>query len=129
MGAAAVGAVDAMARALSPTKPAAAAHQEKRPKGARGPYICTPCAMVKKELVLLKKHTCTVSDSDAGAAMAAARKRMPAVQGGHAFKIKDYLALPGVRRDTHWVPELKENPLLKLHLKWNKYICEKCAQS
>jgi hypothetical protein len=118
--------VNAVARALSPRKLQHAAPA--KAKGVKDRYLCTPCALVKKELVLRTVHTCKVTASEMNAAMALARSRMPAVQKGREFKLKEYLRLSGVRGDTHWGVEMKEHTLLK-SLKWDKCGCEKCRDA
>jgi hypothetical protein len=58
--------------------------------------------------------------------MDAAVSRMPGVQKGREFKLKEFLGLPGVRGETHWGKQMKEHPLLKLHLRWEQCCCSKC---
>jgi hypothetical protein len=130
---AAAAAAAAVARALSPKKPAAPSATAAPAKSDRSQgYICVPCALIKKELVLKKGHTCCCdSKSAAGAAAAAAAQaaaveRMPLCKNGRTFKLAEYLALSGVREKTHWGKAVKDNPLLAT-MRWTKCICEKCS--
>jgi hypothetical protein len=66
LGAAAAAAAAAVARALSPKKPAAPSATAAPAKSDRSHgYICVPCALIKKELVLKKGHTCCGCGEDA----------------------------------------------------------------
>jgi hypothetical protein len=56
--------------------------------------------------------------------MAAAVQRMQL--GKPTLKLADYLALLGVRRETHWGQAVKEHPLLT-KMKWGQCRCEKCS--